>query len=238
MTDGLRVGAASGGGRRSGSGPSRSGQLPSWFGIPFLLGGLATAVFGFVLLQDELRFGREGVSVSGTVIETVYFSGGEDGPSYSLRYEFVDPATGTRHFGQSDVSEETYDTSAAGDPVEITYLPAEPTKSRVGSPEPQLLIPLIVMGAAAIFFVVGGGMLLLTRYMRKHGTPSWVTISHGSDSSSDFGSDDGSNRAENPFAALIGADDKAPPPVANRPSLTDTELRALDARLAPPADKP
>ena len=230
MTDGLRVGTASGPGRRSGS-----GQLPSWFGVPFLLGGLVMAVFGFILLQDELRYGREGVSVSGTVIETVYFpGGGEDGPSYSIRYEFVDPATGTRHFGESDVSEEIFDSSASGDPVEVTYLPAEPTKSRVGSPEPQLLIPLLVMGGAAIFFLVGGGLLLLTRYMRRHGTPSWVTISNGSDS----GSHSFSHVDENPFAALIGADDKAPPPVADRPPLSEAELRAIDARLAPPADRP
>ena len=189
------------------------------------------AGFGFVLLQDELRFGREGVSVTGTVVETVYFSGGEDGPSYSIRYEFVDPATGTRHSGESDVSEETYDTSTAGDPVEVTYLPAEPTKSRLGSPEPQLFIPFAVMGGGAIFLVIGGGLLLLTRYIRRNGAPSWVTISSRSGSRSETAFDE----ADHPFAALIGADDKAPPPAAERPPLTDTELRALDARLAPPA---
>ena len=129
------------------------------------------------------------------------------------------------------MSEETFDASTAGDPVEVTYLPAEPTKSRVGSPEPQLLIPLIVMGGGAIFLVVGGGLLLLTRHIRRHGAPSWVTISSGSGPRSERVFDE----ADHPFAALIGADDKAPPPAAERPPLTDAELRALDARLAPPS---
>src|SRR5919107_618643 len=56
------------GSRRSGS-----GQLPWWFGVPFVIGGLVAAAIGVVLLMDELRFGREGVSVGGGVVETVYW---------------------------------------------------------------------------------------------------------------------------------------------------------------------
>jgi hypothetical protein len=52
---------------RAGSG---KGQLPWWFGAPFALGGLVVVIFGFVLLQDELRFGREGVSVTAVVTDT------------------------------------------------------------------------------------------------------------------------------------------------------------------------
>jgi Protein of unknown function (DUF3592) len=222
-------------------GPRRSGsgQLPSWFGLPFLAGGIIAAVFGFVLLQDELRYGREGVSVTGTVVETIYFSGGEDGPSYEARYEFVDPATGTRHGGQSDIDESTFDRMTAGDPIEVTYLPAEPTKSRVGSPEPQLLIPLALFGMAAIFIIVGVGLLLLTRRLRSHGAPSWLTVSSGSggtwNASAASGSDDDAD--SNPLAAYF-ADDAAPAPAVPPVPMTEEELRALDARLAPREDKP
>lgn len=234
MTDGLRVGAGSGGARRSGSG------LPVWFGVPFLLGGIFAAVVGVVLLLDEIRYGNEGVSLQGTVLETVYFAGGgEDGPSYSIRYEYVDPATGTSHRGESDVSEETFEMTSAGEAIEVTYLPAEPAKSRVGSPEPQLFLPLVVFGMAAIFIVVGVGMILLTLRIRRHGVPSWVTISSGSTSDPEPEQQRWDDATNNPLAAFIGDDAApAPPPAEQQPPMTDAELRALDARLAPPEDKP
>jgi hypothetical protein len=135
------------------------------------------------------------------------------------------------------VSEQTFESSAAGDPVEVTYLPAEPTKSRLGSPEPQLLIPLIVIGAGAIFAVVGTGLFALTLRIRKHGPPAWVHISTGAapDSSSDASSDTAPDPVIDPVAYFR---DEATLPVADRPPMSDAELRALDARLAPPGDEP
>ena len=216
-----------------------SGRLPVWFGVPFLLGGIFAAVIGGVLLLDEIRYGNEGVSVQGTVIETRYFAGGgEDGPSYAIRYEFVDPVTGTSHRGESDVSEETFGATAAGEAIEVTYLPADPTRSRIGPPEPQLFLPLVVFGMAVIFIVVGAGMIALTLRMRRHGVPSWITISSGSGfqpaRAPAPATDD---ETGNPFAALVGAA-PAPPPAEKPPPMTDAELRALDARLAPTEDKP
>jgi hypothetical protein len=153
----------------------RSGQLPWWFGIPFLLGGILLLGLGFVLLQDELRYGRDGVSVSGSVVEAVYHpGGGEDGPSYSIRYTYVDPATGSHLAGESDVSEEVFDAADPGEPIEVTYLPAEPSKSRVGSPEPQLFVPVAVMGGGVIFAVIGGGLLFLMRMFRSRSGPGWM----------------------------------------------------------------
>ncbi len=223
--------------RRSGS-----GQLPWWFGVPFVIGGLFAAAVGVVLLMDELRFGREGVSVAGTVIETTYSAGaGENGPSWSIRYEYVDPATGTSHRGESDVDESTYESTTAGAEIEVTYLPAEPTKSRVGSPEPQLFVPVLVFGMAAIFVAVGVFMLILVRRIRSHGAPAWLTVTSGSGTAAaatwahDDPDDD--EAQDNPLAAFL-SDDAAPPPTETRAPLTDAELRALDARLAPKEDKP
>ena len=212
-----------------------------WFGVPFILGGLFAAVIGVVLLLDEIRYGNEGVSITGVVVETIYSAGGgEDGPSYSIRYEFIDPATGMPYGGESDVSEETYDETTSGEAIEVTYLPADPTKSRVGSPEPQLFLPLIVFFMAAIFAVVGIGMLALTLRMRRHGVPSWITMSSGSVSEPKPEQERQWDATDNPFAALMG-DDAAPtptPPAEKAPPMTEAELRALDARLAPPEDKP
>jgi hypothetical protein len=224
---------------------TKSGQLPWWFGIPFLIGGVFVVVLGLVLLRDELRYGSAGASVTGVVTDTIYHPGGGDtGPSYSVRYTYADPATGTGHQGESDVSEETFDTTATGDAIEVTYLPAEPTKSRVGSPEPQLLIPLIVMGGGGIFLVVGVGMLALTRYIRRNGTPSWVHVSSGS---SDETPDADMRAILGSFGARFagadaGADTDpraaAPPPAAPSRPTTEADLRALDARLTPPPPAP
>ncbi len=225
-----------------GSSRSGSGQLPWWFGVPFVIGGLFAAAVGGFLLMDEVRYGREGVAVSGVVVETIYSAGaGENGPSYSIRYEFVDPATGTSYRGESDVDESIFDSTTAGEPIEVTYLPAEPTKSRVGSPEPQLFVPVLLFGMAAIFVAVGVFMLVLVRRLRSHGAPAWLTITSGSgavaaaswvgDDAHDHGADD------NPLAAFL-SDDAAAPPADTRPPLTAAELRALDARLAPKEETP
>jgi Protein of unknown function (DUF3592) len=215
--------------RRSGS-----GQLPVWFGIPFLLGGLFAAAMGVVLFQDEQRFGREGVSVQGTVVDAVYHSGGEDGPSYSIRYEFVDPVTGVRHAGESDVDEAAYESASVGAPIEVTYIPAEPTKSRIGSPEPQLVIPFVVLGVGALFSVVGIGLVLLTVRMRRHGTPSWLHVTTGA---AEEPEESGDRSMPDFMANFTSSDAAAPDPTPDKP-LTETELRALDARLAPDADEP
>lgn len=234
---------------------SRSGKLPSWFGIPFLLGGVVFLGVGVVLLQDELRFGSEGVSAAGTVLDTIYHpGGGEDGPTYSIRYEFVDSATGTRQAGESDVSEEAFDAASAGDPIEVTYLPAQPTKSRVGSPEPQLFVPAIMFGAALLFIVVGAGFLIAMRWMRSNGGSGamWMGIGSGVDDDDD----DLDEGASAMVLGMLGMGDLAAaaratpmpdgsaayveptegtPPEPHQPT-TEAELRALDARLAPPTE--
>lgn len=202
--------------------------MPVWFGLPFLLAGLLAAGIGFSLHQDEQRYGREGVSVSGVVIETIYEPGtDDDGPSYSIRYEFVDPATGTRHGGESSVNEDEFYASDAGDPIEVTYLPVEPTKSRIGSPEPQLLVPLAVMGMGVIFSALGGGLLVLALAIRRRPSPSAESgkiaqVSHDTTSE--------------PYALLVG--EEPPRPDAPDQPMSDAELRAIDARLAPPPPGP
>ena len=225
---------------------SSSGQLPWWFGVPFALGGVVVLVFGFVLLQGELRFGSEGVAVIGVVTDTVYYAGGgEDGPSYEVRYQFIDPMTGRSHGGQSDVDESTFDATGTGDAIEVTYIPADPTKSRVGSPDPQLLVPFAVLGGGALFLIVGIGLLLLTRRIRRHGAPAWLQITSAAFDAEDASGDGDDLLASNPFAAFMTGDAAAPragvaavqpepaPGPADDHKLTEDELSALDGRLAP-----
>jgi hypothetical protein len=223
---------------------SSTGQMPIWFGLPFLAGGVFAAILGFILLQDELRFGREGVAVAAIVTGTDRFSGGEDGPSYEVRYEFEDPLTGFHHFGRSDIDESTFDRTFVGDAVEVTYLPADPNKSRVGSPEPQLLIPLIIFGAAALFGVVGAGLLWLTIRIRRHGVPSWVTITSTEGATQSGPAADDAAELPGALVGLLGGArpgaDVAPSSAEPSRPLTTDEIRALDARLAasPPPPKP
>ena len=224
---------------------SSTGQLPIWFGIPFLIGGIFVAILAFVLLQEELRFGSDGVAVEAIVTGTDRFSGGEDGPSYELRYQFEDPQTGFSYFGRSDIDEATYDRTAVGDTVEVTYLPADPNRSRVGSPEPQLLIPLIVFGAAALFIVVGAGLLWLTIRIRRHGVPSWVTITSTAIAADPRAADDEGDTLPGALVGLFGGTTAAATAAPDTPEakpldrpLIEEELRALDARLAPPTPRP
>lgn len=228
---------------------SGNGQLPWWFGVPFALGGLLVVIFGFVLLQDELRYGREGVSVTAVVTDTRYFpGGGDDGPSFEIRYSFVDPATGTSRAGQSDVDESTFDATSVGDAIEVTYLPADPNKSRVGSPDPQLLVPLAVLGGGALFTLVGVGLLILTHRIRRNGAPAWLQITSAAiDAENAADAADAEHvDSTNPFATFMTAGPTgpvtAPPPPPDRTGdgqLTSDELSALDARLASgPPDAP
>jgi hypothetical protein len=71
--------------------------------------------------------------------------------------------------------------------------------------------------------------------------PSWITMSSGSEPEPASEQARWRDATDNPLAALMG-DDAAPAPApqstaAERPLMTEAELRALDARLAPPEDK-
>jgi hypothetical protein len=224
-----------------------SGKLPWWFGIPFALGGVVFAILGVTMVRDELRFGSEGVSVAGTVTDKDYSPGsGDSGPSYTIRYEFTDPATGTPYYGATDVSEEAWDAAAIGRPIEVTYLPAQPTTSRIGSTDPQLLIPLVVVGAGALFAVIGLGVLVVTWRIRKHGVPSWIQVENESSGTSDASQADAMREIFGRLGvASVAAATPAGPSTGSAPvgasaepagPLTEDELRALDARLAPPTD--
>jgi hypothetical protein len=219
-----------------------SGKLPWWFGIPFALGGVVFAVLGITMVRDELRFGSEGVSIAGSVTDKDYSPGsGDSGPSYTIRYQFTDPATGRPYYGATDVSEDAYDEASIGSQIEVTYLPLEPTKSRIGSPEPQLMIPFIVLGAGGLFALIGVGMLVVTWRIRKHGLPAWIQVENESTESSDASQADAMREIFGSLgmARAAAATPAATPVAAAEPDrpITEDDLRALDAKLAPPTDK-
>jgi hypothetical protein len=135
-----------------------------------------------------------------------------------------------------------------GDAIEVTYLPADPNKSRVGSPDPQLLVPLAVLGGGALFTLVGVGLLVLTYRIRRNGAPAWLQITSAAieaENAADA-ADAEHPDSTNPFAAFMTAGPTgpatAPSPAPDRTGdgqLTSDELSALDARLASgPPDAP
>lgn len=227
-----------------------SGQLPWWFGIPFILGGLLFAGVGVTILLEELRYGSDGVAVTGTVTDLDYRPGsGDDGPTFTIRYGFTDPSGVERH-GATDVGEQEFDAVTIGGPVQVTYLPAEPTKHRVGSPEPQLIVPVAFIGGGLLFAVIGGGLLVFVRAMRRNQLPSWVQVAS---ESADDSADPSPAQVSAALAQIFGgtalasavpgepATAAAAPtatPAAPETPLTEAELRALDARFAPPAPSP
>ena len=216
-----------------------SGQMPSWFGIPFMLGGLLFAGIGGVIAMDELRYGSDGVAVVGTVTDLDFRPGsGDDSDTWTIRYQFTDTA-GFERYGFTDVSEDTFEAAALGGPIEITFLPAESGKNRVGSPDPQLLLPVVFIGAGLLFAAIGVGLLFLVRAMKRNQLPAWVQVTTEGDDEPDL-------QAAAALGKLIGgtgiasaiAPGPEPAPALQAAPLTEDELRALDARLAPPPVSP
>ena len=148
----------------------RGGQagVPIWLGFLVAAMGSIFLLLGIVMARQELRFGDEGVQTTGVVTAVrIEIGTGDDADTHYVHYRFVD-AAGVEHGGQSQVDGATYSRTRAGDDVVITYLASDPTTSRVGTPEPQLLFPMGFGGMGALFGLMGP-VLVITALRNRRG---------------------------------------------------------------------
>ncbi len=141
------------------------GRVPMWFGLPFLALGLIAFAVSWGELQRELRFGDEGASATGTVV-ALRTETDEDSTRYLVEYRFTDPA-GAPHGGTSGVDRSTWVGLRAGDAVTVTYLPSESSGHRLGTPQPDLAMPILFMGVGGLFAATGPVLLVVALRQRR-----------------------------------------------------------------------
>ena len=149
---------------------------PIW--VPLVVGlmGLPIIVLGINFIRSELRFGDEGVTATGQVTrlhrEISSSEDDDDGYDHYVDYTFVD-AAGVMHRGSATVTASTYRSRRVGDSVVVTYLPTDPTTFRLGTSEPDLLVPYGVTALGGVLAIVGlaaFGFTLLRRL--RQATPA------------------------------------------------------------------
>lgn len=124
------------------------------FGLPF-------ASVGWFTLEKEIEYKTNGVQVEATVlskkIETSTSSGNSHSSSYIVRYRFT-PEGGTELESAGTVTRELYDSLEEGDPIAISYIAKEPTRSRAVQ-SGELTFGLVFICVGGVISLVGIGLL-------------------------------------------------------------------------------
>lgn len=145
-------------------------RIPVWLGPLALAVGSAFVLVAFILGRTELRYGDEGVATQATIVRLwVSESENSDGDttySYHVGYEFVEPRSGRDYRGSDDVGELRFLGLQVGDMIEVSYLESEPTESRLGTPEPQLLLPMAI-GAFGGLMIVATPLLVISWFRER-----------------------------------------------------------------------
>ncbi|MFZ5877659.1 MAG: DUF3592 domain-containing protein [Nitrospirota bacterium] len=120
-------------------------------GLPFVFGGIH-------LFRIESRFGEDAVAVQGMVLtRDIHRARSNDGGTstrYEVTYRFT--ADDGRTFEHRDsVNVQTWEALTERGPVEVRYLPDDPTQSRIAG-ETDWAGPLIMGGLGGVFAVAGG----------------------------------------------------------------------------------
>jgi hypothetical protein len=129
-------------------------------GLPFFFSALH-------MFWTQSRFGEEAVRVQGTVLTRDIHRGrstnGGSSTRYEVSYRFM---ADDRTFEERDeVDVQTWEALTERGPVEVRYLPDNPTQSRI-SGETDLVGPLL-MGGLGGFFAVAGGLIVAYDVRRR-----------------------------------------------------------------------
>lgn len=146
-------------------------------GLPFVLSGLH-------MLRTESRFGEEAVSVQGTVLTRDIHRGrntnGGSSTRYEVSYRFTADDRTFEHRDEVDV--QTWEALTERGPVEVQYLPDDPTQSRI-SGETDRVGSLLMSGLGGFFAVAGGLIvaydlrrLLLRARLQREGVSADATV--------------------------------------------------------------
>jgi hypothetical protein len=128
------------------------------FGGIWLLVGVPFTIAGTFIFTTEREFARSAVVARGIVLsKNVSRSRDSDGStstSYSVRYRFT-PRGGRTMEGESSVDRDVWNALVEREPVEIAYLPDDPSNNRVRG-ESKMLVASIFGGLGSLFTIAGG----------------------------------------------------------------------------------
>ncbi len=128
------------------------------FGGIWLLVGVPFAIVGVFVYRTERAFERDGQVARGIVlakeINRSRSNNGSTSTSYSVRYRFT-PRGGRPIEGTSTVDSDVWDGLVEREPVQVAYLPSDPSNNRV-SGESKMLVAWIFGGLGSLFTIAGG----------------------------------------------------------------------------------
>jgi hypothetical protein len=123
-------------------------KMPRTIGAICLIPFLFSLILGAWLSQKSIALTEDGVSVTATVIEIGSRDDSDHGTTYYPIYIFT-TEDGVEHTGESSASS-THCNYEVGDPIEILYLPDNPSKSQPNSFVNLWLGPLICLILAIV----------------------------------------------------------------------------------------
>jgi hypothetical protein len=131
------------------------------FGGIWFVVGLPFAVIGIYVWTAEREFEREARVATGIVVsKDINHSRNKDGStstSYSVRYRFT-PRGGRTLEGESGVDRDGWNRFAEREPIEIAYLPSDPSNNRVRGTS-KMVLAWIFTGLGGLFTVAGAVIL-------------------------------------------------------------------------------
>jgi hypothetical protein len=133
-----------------------------WFGALWFLVGASFAAGGIYLLANEHAFESDAQSTTGIVLTKEVNRSrnrrGNTSTSYSVRYRFTTPDDGTLE-GKSDVPYDEWTKLVERQPIEIEYLPSDPSANRLrGTNRRTLALIFTGMGSA---FAIAGAVIMM-----------------------------------------------------------------------------
>jgi hypothetical protein len=128
------------------------------FGGIWLLVGVPFAIVGIWVYTTEREFERSAVVARGVVLSKDISQSrdrnGSTSTSYSVHYRFT-PRGGRTMEGRGGVDHDVWDRLVEREPVDIEYLPGDPSSNRVRG-ESKMLLAWIFGGLGSLFTIAGG----------------------------------------------------------------------------------
>src|SRR2546428_2574839 len=99
-------------------------------GVLLFIGAIFLLIAGSDLAQKQ-RFQKEAQRVQGVILAKDILKASKNRTTqYRLRYRFT-PLQGQQAAGSDSVDVETWETLQPGNPIEVEYLPADPSRNRI-----------------------------------------------------------------------------------------------------------
>lgn len=138
------------------------------FGFFWAILSLPFILVGYSFLQDEIRYEKESVVTTGTLLSKNTTqstdSDGHTSTHYVANYEFKD-LQGETIQGESNIERDRWNELIINQPVEIQYVKGSTSKNRIKQ-EPSYVLSYIFCGIGGFAFLLG--VVFMTIYIRKN----------------------------------------------------------------------